>query len=462
MNRRALLATLGGSLVGVAGCTTTPNTTPTPVGNGTPTDGAVTDGKPPTDTPTETDPSVSVELRRVEYVVNAYQPAASRGIDPDDLVPEEEIPDVLLEALDEARDGGFETESVSDALLAAVDQFRNPVTGELKPYVELDGTTYEFDPTVPTFVAELDEEILDDYDEDRLLRADNGRDLESESVRTFVRALAADGPQIPRSKYRRSVVPDAVTAFLDEYDYLEDQHGVSRITTTDRHADPPHTITLDELTAEDMWGRPVVEEADLDDELVTFFERVLDSEHRKPALPAPNRWQYFTEEVPDAYSDIADEYESPPYYRLDGTVYSIAVGRPRYERLPVSVSVEDADATNRGFTLTASPAPERIDDEIEGPFTFTSRGALPSIHWILHDGERFLLNSQLDGQPDHEALETIHTGEALSASYTVPDDLPAGRYVSRGQFGLSWSIPDQTPGGHGLFPFELLITIGAG
>lgn len=462
MNRRTLLATLGGSFIGFAGCASVTDTAPTPAGNRTPTAGADTDGQPSTETPTETYTSVSVELRRVEYVVNAFQVAPGRGINPDDIVPEEEIPNGLLEALHEARDGGFETESISDALLTAIDQFRSSTTGELNPYVELAGTNYEFDPVVPIFVAELQDGSLDDYDEDRLLRADERWDLESEAVQTFVRALTADGTHVPRSQYRRSVVPDAVTEFLDEYDYLEDQQGVSRITTTDRHADPPYTITLDELTPEDMWGRPVVEETDLDDELVTFFDRVLDSKHRKPALPSPDRWQYFTDAVPNAYSDAVEEYESPPYFRLDGAVYSIAVGQPRYDRVPVSVSIEEADASDRAFTLTASPAPEKLDDEIEGPFTFTSRGALPSLLWIVHDGDRFLLNSDQDGPPDNEALETIHAGDSLSVSCTVPDDLPEGQYVSRGQFGLSWSIPDQTPGEHGLFPFELLITIEAG
>lgn len=461
MNRRALLATLGGSLVGVAGCTST-DTTPIVTEDGTLTERADTYDHSPSDTPMETEASFGVELRRVEYVVNAYEPSPSRGIDPDDIVPEEEIPAELRETLYDARDGGFETESISDTLLVAIDEFRNSVTGELKPYVELDSQRYEFDPAVPTLVAELEAETLDDYNEDRLLRADERWDFESEEVQAFVRALTADGTHVPRSNYRRSVVPDAVTTFLDEYDYLEDQNGVSRIKTTDRHADPPYTISMHELTAQGMWDRPVVEEDALDDELVAFFERALDSEHRKPALPSPDRWQYFTDEVPDAYSDIAEKYDSPPYYRLDGTVYSIAVGQPIYGRIPVSVNVEETGDASRRFTLTVSPAPGKLDDEVEGPFTFTSRGALPSLLWIVHEGERFLLNSERDGRHDHEALETIRESEALSASYTVPEDLPEGTYVSRGEFSLSWSIPDQTPGDQGSFPFELLITIEAG
>ncbi|MEF8802227.1 MAG: hypothetical protein V5A56_14555 [Halolamina sp.] len=52
--------------------------------------------------------------------------------------------------------------------------------------------------------------------------------------------------------------------------------------------------------------------------------------------------------------------------------------------------------------------------------------------------------------------------KTLTASYTVPSDLPAGEYISRGQFGLSWNISSQTPEEHGIFPFKLSITIDSG
>ena len=464
MNRRTVVTVLGGSLAGIAGCLSSTDSSQTPEGAGGSSDGGSTTHQQSSDTQAETDASFGVELRQVEYVVNAYEPSSGRGVNPDQIVPEEEVPDVLREALSDARAGGFETDSISEELLASIDEFRTYYSGVLKPYVELDDTTYEFEPTVPTFVAELEEETLEDYDEDRSLPADERRDLESRPVEEFVGALTARGPEIPRSEYRRSAVPDPVAEFLDEYDYLEDQYGVSRITTTVRHADPPYTITLQELTAEDMWGRPVVEETELDAELVAFFERVLESAHRKPALPSPNRWQYFTDEVPGSYADIADDYERPPYIRLDGTVYSFIVGQPLYERLPLSVTIEESDPAGRAFTLTVSPDPGKLDAEIEGPFTFTSRGALPSVLWVIHDGQRYLLDSPAyeTSRWRQEELESIHAGGELSATYTVPDSLPDGTYVSRGLFQLSWSIPDQTPGDHGAYPFELSITIETG
>lgn len=466
MDRRALLSAVGCSFVGLSGCTgsddtdTTPSTNETPAGD--------TNDETQAETDDETAAAIDVERQRPEYVVHTYEPAKGRGIDPDDIVPEDEIPTALRDPLAEARDGTFETDSASDALLAAIDEFREFGRGKLKPYVLLDGTRYAFDPTVPTFVAELTDEDLDDYDEDRLLGEEERLDLDSEPVAEFVKALTASGTHIPRDEYHRCVVPEAVSEFLDDYDYLADHQGVSRIVTTVENEDPPYTITIRRLTEETMWGRPVVDESELDDELVAFFERALASPHRKPALTTPDRSQYFTDDAPDAYGDLAEKYDTPPYYRLDGTVYAIAVGEPRYDRIPVSVTITEPDDADREFTLTVSPAPERVDADVEGSFTFTSRGALPSALWVFHDGERWPLEivetDGVDGpapsRPDSEVLETVDMGDEISATYAVPADLPEGTYVSRGVFSVSWNVPDQTPGERGTYPFELRIAVG--
>lgn len=473
MRRRALLAVVSGALAGAAGCTSTGNRTETPSptedDGGTP---AETDG-PDTASEDESDAAVSVELQTVEYVVRTYQPSSGRGIDPDDVVPEDEVPAPLREALYDARDGGFETDSVSDELLSGVDEFRHHGPGSLKPYVELDGTSYEFKPSLPTFVAQLGDEKLDDYDEDRLLREDDHRDVESEAVDEFVTALTVQGTHIPRTEYRRSVVPQPVEAFLEQYDYVEDYHGVSRIQTDVRHADPPYSIDVRELTAEDMWGRTVIDESELDDDVLAFFERALESDHREQVSPSPRRSEYFTEDVPESYFDLVDEEDGLPYFRLDGTVYSIAAGKPVYDGIPVSVSVDDGDP-GREFTLTVSPEPENADTEIENSFTLTARGALPSVLSVEHDGERHLLDSpgydksrwrdapedpERDWRASNEVLETAGPGDEFSATYTVPDDLPAGTYLSRGEFRISWSLPDQVPGEHASYPFELRITV---
>ena len=466
MDRRALLSAIGGSVVALSGCAGDDPATDS-AANGTDGDSAGADGEA-SDDGDGTAGSLDVELRTVPHVVTAYEPSPSRGIDPEHVVPESEVPAALREPLAEAIDGRFETDDPGDDLLAAVDEFRVYDRGELKLYVELDGTRYAFEPALPTFTAELVDEEADGYDEDRVLReARRHDDLGSAAVEAFVRALTASGTHIPRDEYRRCLLPDAVAAFLDEYDYLEDQLGVSRIRTAVENEDPPYAITARELTEAAMWDRPVVDESALDAELVSFFERALASEHRAPALTTPDRSQYFTDDVPDAHEELAAEYQEPPYYRIDGTVYSVFVGESRYDRLPVSVSVAASEGAPRRFTIRVAPAPENADGEAEGPYTFTSRGALPSALWVIHGGEREELDvvetEGIEGPPpsrsDGEALESLTAGDEMAATYSVPEGLPAGEYVSRGLFGVSWNVPGQTPGEHGAYPFELEIAV---
>ncbi|TKX82456.1 hypothetical protein EXE43_29330, partial [Halorubrum sp. SS5] len=58
---------------------------------------------------------------------------------------------------------------------------------------------------------------------------------------------------------------------------------------------------------------------------------------------------------------------------------------------------------------------------------------------------------------DGQALESLDAGDEMVATYAVPSDLPAGTYVSRGLFNVSWNVPGQTPSEHGAYPFELAI-----
>lgn len=496
MRRRALLALAGSSLAGLAGCTT---------GNGDPTDpsdsgrtATATERRTATETPTpltteeieppdpgtetpehETDPPgdtdttdegpdgpIDVDLQTVEYVAGAYEVSEGRGIDPDDVVPESEIPPALREALFAATDDGrAEFEDASDEMLAAIDELHAHDEG----YVELEGTRYEFEHTFPTVVLELADEDLEEYDEDRLLTEDESHDLDSEAVDAFVTTLTAQGTHIPRAEYRRCIVPPAVESFLESYDYLEDHRGVSRIERSVRHGSSPHAIEVRELTDEDMWGREVVDAASLDDDVVAFIERVLESDHRAPAQASVDRTQYFTDDVPESFLDVFGHRDFP-YVRLDGTVYSVGAGRPRYEGVPVEVTVEEHD-DDRKFALTVSPAPDRADTEVEDSFTFTARGAFPSVLWVTHDGERHLLESpdyekskwrRADGErrPSNQVLETADPADEFAATYTVPAELPAGTYVSRGVFRISWSVPGQTEGEHASYPFELRITVG--
>lgn len=467
MRRRALLATAGATLAVLAGCN---DQTSSPSGT---EPGTVTEP-----TPSDRDQPLSVDLEHVDYGARTWVVPEGRGINPDDIVPADEIPDALHEALLEARDGGYEATEASDSLLAAIDEFRTYGRTSIDPYVRLDDTPYEFEPTVPTFSAHLVDETVEDYDPESVVDEDT-YEFDAESVEELVRALRADGTHVPRSEYRTCIVPDSVQEFLEQYDYVEDQYGVSRIRTEWENGEPPYEITVRELIDEDRWGRPVVDGSDLDPTVRQFFRTAIESDHRSPAT-LPSRSLYFTDDVPPEVGELANRRESRPYYRLNGTVYGIGVGTPQYDRIPVSVDVEalppEADGQHGRFELTVTPDASAADGPVDetASFTFTGQGGLPSVLWITADGEQHLLDSDAyerqqwrspsgdpggDPQPINEVLEIRDHGEPLAATYRVPADLPPGSYVSRGLFRVSWGIPDQTPGESGGFPFRLRITV---
>jgi hypothetical protein len=420
----------------------------------------------------DTTAPLSVDPQTVQYLV-AISEARKRGVEANEITPEDEIPEPLRGVLSEARDDGFETNSVSESLLAAIDQFRTRYSGSLKPYVRLDGVDYEFDPSVPTTVVALTDKESSEYDTERLLGDTERGRIESDAVTEFVRTLTARGANSARSSYRRSVLPDAVGAFLDEYGYIEDLHGIGRIETTYRNAEPPHTITLRELTNEDRWGEPVVTDTELDDELVAFFEQARASEHRWYTTTPDGPVVDYTDSVPAAYFDLVDETESVPHIQLGETVYRIAVRQPAYDRIPVTISVDEHDAGAREFTILISPAPEPTETEIEGTITVSADGVLPSILRITTDSDRYLLDSpsystvdwasptdaEADRRPTNEVQDTVTSDDEIAATYTVPEGLSSGTYHSWGEFGVSWNVPYRGHPVNRVYPFKLQITI---
>lgn len=467
MRRRALLASGAATLAGFAGC------------NGQSNDPSGTEPGTGTDPSTPaTDGPLSVELEHVEYGASTWVVSEGRGVDPDDIVPEAEIPDPLHATLLDARADGYETTEVSDALLAGIDDFRSYGRTSIDPYVRLDDAPYEFEPTVPTFTAHLVNETVEDYDPAAVVDEDT-YEFDAQSVDEFVQALRAKGTHVPRSEYRTCVVPDPVQTFLENYDYVQDQYGVSRILTEWEDTEPPYEITVRELTDEDLWGRPVVDGSELEPAVRQFFRTAIESDHRAPAT-LPTRSLYFTDDVPPEVAELTRRRESLPYYRLDGTVYGIGVGSPRYDRLPLSVAVEtltaQSDAQHGRFKLTVTPDAQAAQGPVDrnASFTFTGQGGLPSVLWVTVDGEQYLLDSDAyeraqwrspDGdssrgpQPVNEVLELRDHGEPIAATYRIPAEISVGTYVSRGLFRVSWGVPNQTPDEHGSYPFRLRVTV---
>jgi len=484
MRRRAFLAASSGSLLALAGCS----------GDG---------GK---------ESSLDVTLEPVSYLAGAARPREirQREVDPDDVRAEDEIPAVLREALYDALDGGFETDSVSDELLAAVDELRSPRGNHalLRPYVRLDGTLHFFEPKFPTLVVRLADETVEDgeYDPDDTIThdaVDGGHDDLSGEAEMLVERIAWDGtPNRARVPYRVSRVPEGIESFLDRYEYIEDERGVSRIEVERRHWEPPYTIEIRELGDEHRYGRPVIDEDDLGTDLRRFLRGVVSRSGDDPSPP------YTTDEVPAAYFERigTGDPRTDPFVRIDGTVYYVGVTESAHDRLPVDASIEPAPSGEDGqlqFTMTVEATDSGPDTSVagDGPVELFSHVGLPSVLWIRHDDERHLLNSDayeypvdservtttatdaamllqaggqefelMQAETENEStrwsldldverirettvVEPLPVGDDLSATYDVPAAVPEGTYTARGFFGATWD--DGTGTQQELYLFEV-------
>lgn len=470
MRRRTLLALAGGALTGLAGCgrDAAPGATPA-------TDPSGATGTPTTDPPAN---SLSVSIRTDRYYVQTF-PARRTGVDRDAVVPAEEVAPPLREALVRALDddGTFRTDDPSTALLAGIDAFR--ILGRcyrFRPFVDIDGTVYEFDPSMPEFVAtfvpdaeDADPERTADYDE-----------IDPESpVFDLVDTIAATTTHSCRDDYRISVVPEAVESFVAKYDYLRTGRTTGRIETERIDPGAPYAIRVRELTDADWWGRPVVEAAEQSAPLRRFLREAVGSDRRKRTA-AVRHSEYRTDSVPDDYraalggDGAGDDGDGQaPYVRVNGEVYDVRVSEPDRGRAPavVEAATEPPGPDGRerfSVTVTAVDRPS-VDDR----FRVSSRGGLPSLLWLTTDEGTRLLDSpvnetiewqEVDGarRVDNVVTADLHpegladTSSFVSATYTVPKGVPPGTHVLWGFVGVSWrsSDPDRRREGEP-YPFQV-------
>lgn len=471
MDRRHFLLLAAGGVSGLAGCGAWGREA-SPDAPGSPSPGT-TDAGPGDDAG-----RIEVGVETARYLVTAYERTpAHRAIEPDAIVPESHLPDPLRSALESARADGYETDDVSEALLAAVDRFRRHGPGyRFEPYVRLDGTPYAFDPTVPVFVARLEFDV-EDADPARAVGYD---DLErfDEPVRDFVRTIGAFTAESPRDAYRISVVPPSVRTFLDRYEFVDDPGSVGRIETERVDPGPPYSIELRELTTEDLWGRPVLDGGSLPDDLRRFLAAAAASDRRAPVHP-PLRSEHRTDEVPEAYFDRLrsdDGSRLDPYVALDGTVYAFRVRDVDRSKLPAEVSVTAGSSEDRpSFTVEVVPSEAGPKPDVEGTVEFESRGTLPSVLWVETGADRHLLPSDayesirwepaeepsaVDRRVRNVARESISPGDELTATYRVPDGVPAGTHRAWGRFDVKWT--DAATGRRYprlAYPFQVVLTV---
>lgn len=491
VRRRTLFALAGSTLAGLAGCTSDPGSESDGTPDGTPTE---TPGGTPTATPNESsdEPSngtasgltAAVDISPASYLARAA-PAETR---PDlsrrqrEPEPIATLPKPIADALREAEGGGFETDEVDEALLAAVDEVRSrPYRRVSELYVRIDGTAYVADLKLPELEVRLDDEKLEKYDDSRVVAEDD--EFEDDEVDRLVGLLGWDGsPQRARSSYHRALVPDEVESFLDSYDYVEDEHGVSEILVERHNWEPPYTIELREFTDSDRWGREVLDEEALEDDLRQFIEATIESGTGVDSPP------FVTDDVPASYFETVaaeSDVQKRPLVRIDGTVYYVNVSRGSHETMPITVTAEAAPPTEDGlarFSLTVEVTDDKRGATVvpSEPVELHSHIGLPAPLWISENDEYHLLYSDRYEVPvasdddsaswslavdDLNVQETavsqeLSVGEALTTTYVVPATAPEGPYTLAGTIAALWhEDADSLNRTDGVYPFNVELTL---
>lgn len=454
--------------------------------------------------------TVSVEFRPKRYLAGALRPEAAnqREVEPGDVRDLSDLPEPLRAAVAAAVDDEFERQTVSPDLLEAIDQLRGrSMTDRVeRPYVRVDGRVYVFEPKVPEMLVEPGPAATP-ANESAVFDARDFHERADEfdpAVEALVSALKYNGPNAPRVPHSRSDVPDAVEKFLERYDYVEDTEGVFRIAVTWRHTEPPYRIEVREFTDEDRYDRRIVDAADLSPEVRSFCESVVAAIDRQPSPP------FLPESIPDEFFEMLQptgSIRTDPFVRLDGTVYYVGVTRAEYEQVPVDVAIEPHKTPTDdrpGFTVRLSVTDGgAATDVVAGePVELFGHAVVPGVLWVAHDGEYLLLNSEdyavdvervsaletvavarmalevgdrdvelyaaetetqstswsldLDVDRIREATvtEAVPVGEEHSATYTIPDVVPAGTYTLPGFFGARWPA-DPPPLASAVYPFEI-------
>jgi len=456
MHRRRYLGLTTGALAGLAGCGGAPREADDPTAS---------------PTPTRDEPELGVGVETDRYLVRTYaQRPIDRAIDPDQVVPIADVSEPLRDALRTAVADEYRAASVSEAFLAAIDGFRrHSHSPPFRLYVSVDGTPYAFDPTVPVFTAHL-EMGVEDPDPDRTIGPDDLGGL-SEPVAAFVRTIGAFTVEVAQTTYRRSVVPDEVLDFLDAHDYVRDPDGVGRIVTDRVDPGPPYSITASELTAEELWGHPVLAASSFPPPLRRFLEAAVASDRRAP-VTRPDRTEYRTNTLPASYGDHLGPEHGPtfgPYVDLGGTLYAVRATEIRRDAMPIAVSA--AVAGPRSFTVTVEPSSAGAKPAVDGPIELQSPGALPSVLWVKAGSERHLLDSDAygstwwsDGSRGERIEETAEASVApegdRSATYRIPAAVPGGTYAAWGQLQVSWTPRDEERPTPPLpFPFQVALQV---
>ncbi|PSP77477.1 hypothetical protein BRC81_09870 [Halobacteriales archaeon QS_1_68_20] len=416
---------------------------------------------------------VDLDVTRYEYRLQGWELDPNRVRLPmSDATPVTDLDgparDAVLTAIAEGR---YETDDPPDAVLDGIEGL---------DLVVHDGQYYSISHTFTEYVvqpgAEVDPGSVPD---DEVVAQDAEVVEEHPSVREAVETLTVSGTHSPRLEYRTLRLPAELESFLDRYGYLRDSQGIFRIRSSVIRQFPPHTLTVDPATDEQLYGRPVLDGSSFDDPSRRLLRETLETRRRTAMTvgePDPfHRGVQRTDSVPLALERRVDR---SAYVRLDGSVYGFRVDHVHWDRQPFDLSVRVADPgvdpdDPAATELTATNATSRSAE-------LTVPGLVPfGVLWAIPDGEGEsiqLWNDRFESS-DHVAVEdgvavpdsyqgdlTVHAGESVRRTYEFgrdPAAVTADEYTVWGSLWARWSTPGQGryDRNAGIYPYELSLTV---
>lgn len=497
--RRTLLERIGAAALGatVAGCgaldaddrspdsqddpdsdstTTRQPGSPTATASG---DATPPPGEDPTPSPSETDGgstpadyTVDLALARNEYRL-AARPEPREHLPLADATPLSDLEDPVRAAVEAAIETDrYETDDPSTALLRGVDALGMVADGD---------DYYLFAHTFTEHILNLalgvdPETVPEDAVVDR--EADTVR--ERPSVAEAVDTVTPHGTHAPSQEYRTLVLTDELSAFLDEYDYVSHAAGVGRLEYAVERQFPPYTLSADEATEEEVYGRRVVDAASFAPETRDLVRKTLDT-HRRTPVRLDDQYRRVGALRPGSVPyELERGVDRGELLRVDGSLYHFRVGHAHWDQQPMELAATLTDGT----VASGDPAAVRLSVRnagdhaarvgVPGLLPFGILWAAPesgggaSVQLWSEDYERSDLVRVEDGvaRPDsyrHERV--VDAGDAVSQTYAFGRDvdaLAATTYAVWGVLWVRWPSHDAEPKhdwNAGIFPYELTFDV---
>lgn len=336
--------------------------------------------------------------------------------------------------------------------------------------VKYHGDYYHINHTFSTYTLDLDEDVEPaNTPDERTVKLEDDAVQSDETISDAIETITPLGPNHPGRPYTILNLPTALREFLDSYDYLMYETGVGEFVLTVVERSPPHTVTAEKATDEQLYGEKILEFDSFAQTGRELIRRTL-AEQRKMPLYLDGRYHtIFPTDIPEGF-DRRLERESS-YIRVDGTIYSFDARHYHWDDLPIDVTANTVDDS-----IDASSAP-RVELAATNISSNTVKLSMPGITpfgvlWVYGSNEEQLLWSpeyeQKNGVkiengtpvPESQNTVSVQPKETISTIYGFGrenDHLKPGTYEVPGFVSAMW--PTETGRRTETVPYTFTLTI---